>query len=202
MRELIHKPTPSGEDLLLELCQTHCADNPKILDYIQKRVLDQSCFFDRSCEKQKRKYKNLTIISLLCSAAIPVATFLTEYWDMVRLVVILLGSAVTAITSWLATDHTKDNWLRMRQKRELLLSVCYQYVTQTDAFADPKEVLLKQTHVVHLDAQGIPQKTIVTEQLIEGTKPDQSARDAKLVELCETILREENETWFRQKNEK
>lgn len=102
--------------------------------YIQNRVIEQIYWYDtKSVEKQQR-FKQLSIITVLLNAIIPVITFLSEYGITIRILIVSISSAAVAINAVLSLCSYKELWVQYRSSCELLKSILYRYFNRSGEF--------------------------------------------------------------------
>lgn len=107
--------------------------------YIKKRVIDQIEWYDNKSMVKQRRFKLLSVATILLNALIPVATLLTEYGITIRILIASISSAAVAINAILALCSYKELWVQYRSSCELLKSILYRYFNHTGEFYPIKD---------------------------------------------------------------
>ena len=102
--------------------------------YIQNRVIEQINWYAIKSVEKQRRFKQLSIITVLLNAIIPVVTFLSEYGITIRILIVLISSAAVAINAVLSLCSYKELWVQYRSSCELLKSILYRYFNRSGEF--------------------------------------------------------------------
>lgn len=104
--------------------------------YIQNRVLDQIDWYSHKASKNQTLFKRWMVLSIILSGLIPVLTLLsdTSYPLLIKLLITLISSSVTAISAFLSLYHFQDLWVQYRANCEILQSLLHRYLTHTGEF--------------------------------------------------------------------
>lgn len=108
--------------------------NEKTKLYIQERIIKQMDWYSTKCKAYKARYQRWTTASIIISAAIPVTSVLADGELITKLLIALLGAAVTGISAYLSLHNYKDIWSVYSSNREWLLSTLYLYFNQVGMF--------------------------------------------------------------------
>ena len=99
--------------------------------YIQNRVIEQINWYATKSVEKQRRFKQLSIITVLLNATIPVVTFLSEYGITIRILIVSISSAAVAINAVLSLCSYKELWVQYRSSCELLKSILYRYFNRS-----------------------------------------------------------------------
>ena len=83
---------------------------------------------------KQRHFKQLSVVTILLNALIPVATLLTEYGIAIRILIVSISSAAVAINAILALCSYRELWVQYRSSCELLKSILYRYFNHSGEF--------------------------------------------------------------------
>lgn len=103
--------------------------------YIQNRVLGQIDWYDKKAIHNQKRFKKWMIGSILLSACIPALTMFSDH-IIIKLIIIILSSAVTVISSILSLYHFQDLWIHYRSQCEILQSTLHCYFTKSGQFTN------------------------------------------------------------------
>lgn len=102
--------------------------------YIQNRVIPQIDWYNGKSIVKQRRFKLLSVVTILLNALIPVATLLTEYEIAIRILIASISSAAVAINAILALCSYKELWVQYRSSCELLKSILYRFFNRSGEF--------------------------------------------------------------------
>lgn len=113
-------------------------DNNEIINhYINDRLLAQIIWYDKKSIIYQKRYKELTILSTILSATIPILTLTLDFECAIifRFIIAVISSAVSVISSILVINKYKELWVQYRTNCELLKSILHRYYTHTGEFS-------------------------------------------------------------------
>ena len=128
-------------------------ENENIRNYIEIRIIPQMDYYSQSSRKNKKQYLNFKKLAIVFGALIPVATLFSDYGMLGKLVIVILGTSVSAITAYLELENYNKLWSSYRTKREQLLGVLMYYFTNAGAFATITDQKQKDTLLVEICEQ-------------------------------------------------
>ena len=99
-------------------------------DYIEKRLIEQIIWYDESAIKKQKRYKQLSIISIVLSGIIPIVSIFSKY--KYGTIAIIIISTLSALSSILLSII--NLCVEYRSACEILKSTLYKYFTKTDEF--------------------------------------------------------------------
>lgn len=122
-------------------------ENRNTKNYIKERILPQMKWYSDKSKESKRQYYNWMKISILFGAMIPVASVFADGEIWVKVLIAILGAAVTAINAINSLHNFRDLWLTYRKSRENLLRTLYCYFNNAGIFSqnstqEEKDILL------------------------------------------------------------
>lgn len=91
------------------------------IEYLNERLLDQIKWYDKKAIENQKNYKNLSVVSFIISATIPILAFLGENLA-VKIITAAAGAAVSVITYIININTYKDLWIQYRMNCEMLKS--------------------------------------------------------------------------------
>ena len=105
-------------------------------DYIEKRLIEQIIWYDESAIKKQKRYKQLSIISIVLSGIIPIVSIFSKYkYGTIAIIIISTLSALSSILlSIINLCEYHKLWVEYRSACEILKSTLYKYFTKTDEF--------------------------------------------------------------------
>jgi len=121
--------------------------NGNTRDYITNRILPQMKWYSNKSRESKRQYYFWMTFSIFLGAMIPVVSVFADGAIWVKVLLAILGAAVTAINAYLSLHNFKDLWLTYRNIREALLRTLYCYFNHAGIFSqndtqEEKDILL------------------------------------------------------------
>lgn len=122
-------------------------------NYIKIRVIPQMDYYSKSSRNNKKQYLRLKRLVIVFSALIPVATLFSDYGIWGKLVIVLFGTSVSAITAYLELQNYDKLWGSYRTKREQLLEVLMYYFMNAGAFSSIPDQKQKNTLLVEICEQ-------------------------------------------------
>lgn len=128
-------------------------ENENIRNYIEIRIIPQMDYYSQSSRKNKKQYLSFKKLAIVFGALIPVATLFSDYGMLGKLVIVILGTSVSAITAYLELENYNKLWSSYRTKREQLLGVLMYYFTNAGAFATITDQKQKDTLLVEICEQ-------------------------------------------------
>ena len=104
--------------------------------YIQNRLLGQIMWYDKQAICKQKKYKILSIISIILTAIIPAISLYTgfEYGIIASTGIAIFSAISTAIMSILNLCEYQKLWIEYRSNCEILKSVLYRFFTRSKEF--------------------------------------------------------------------
>lgn len=110
--------------------------------YIKNRILVQIDWYDKKSIQAQKKYKILSVSSVIITALIPIATLLLNLNSinlLIQILIALLSSAATVISGILALCKYKELWVQYRSNCELLKSVLHRFYTKSGEFSNKSD---------------------------------------------------------------
>ena len=106
-------------------------------EYIQNRLIAQIRWYSAKSRKEQKHYKQLSVVSIIVTAIIPIFTLLLDF-DCIntfaKIVIAVLSSCASVITGINTLYKHKELWVQYRTNCELLKSVLHRFYTQSDEF--------------------------------------------------------------------
>ena len=109
-------------------------ENEKTRQYIQERVITQMEWYRKKSSTYKAKYQHWMTASIILSGSIPVVSVFADGSIISKVVIAVLGAAVTGIGAYLSLHNYKELWNLYRVNREMLLSTLYLYFNHVGVF--------------------------------------------------------------------
>lgn len=108
----------------------NCSDLEK--NYIVGRLINQIIWYDTKAIEKQKKYKFLTIASIILTAAIPVLALFTnfDYGIVATVLITLFGTVSSAILSIINFCEFHKLWIQYRSNCEILKSILHRYFIQ------------------------------------------------------------------------
>lgn len=131
----MRKGQPSSRNALFEEWLKD-VQNPITADYIKDCVIGQMDWFGRESAKCKKGYKNWMLCSIIISGLIPVASVFADGTLVMKVIIAVLGSAVTVVSAYLRLQRYQELWGNYRYNREYLRSTLCSYFIKTGTFAN------------------------------------------------------------------
>lgn len=105
-------------------------------DYIEKRLIEQIIWYDNNAIKKQKRYKYLTIISIISSGSIPVVSIFTKckYGIIAIIIISILSTLSSILLSIINLCEYHKLWIGYRSACEVLKSTLYKYFTKTGEF--------------------------------------------------------------------
>lgn len=103
-----------------------------IKSYIQNRLIGQIKWYDNKSAKEQKVYKRLSVISIIITATIPIATLLLDFNCIncfVKILIAVFSSTATILSSINSLYKHRELWVQYRTNCELLKSVLHRYYT-------------------------------------------------------------------------
>ena len=116
--------------------QLKYVENQKTRDYIEYRLLDQIKYYGGSSRNSKSKYQILMTASIIVGALIPITAVFVRDALPIKLLIAILGAAVTAINALLSMYNYRDLWETHRGIRQGLERILYFYFNDVDIFSE------------------------------------------------------------------
>ena len=114
-------------------------DKTSIDCYIKNRLLPQIEWYDKKSIDCQKKYKKISIISVVLNGLIPIIVLLADYGLVVKLMVAIISSTTAVLTSIQILNNYKDLWVQYRTNCSLLKSVLHRFYTGSGEFANNNE---------------------------------------------------------------
>ena len=108
--------------------------NEKTKGYVKERIIKQMDWYREKSAAYKMKYQSWTMVSIILSGTIPIASVLADGGLIVKILIAALGAAVTSINAYLNLQNYKELWNVYRFNREWLLSTLYLYFNKVGVF--------------------------------------------------------------------
>lgn len=108
--------------------------NEKTKEYIKERILKQMDWYCDRSKIYKVKYQRWTTASIIISGAIPVTSVFADGGITAKILIAVLGAAVTSISAYLNLHNYRDMWRVYRWNREWLLNTLYLYFNKAGVF--------------------------------------------------------------------
>lgn len=105
--------------------------------YIQNRLIGQIKWYDNKSAKEQKVYKRLSVISIIITATIPIATLLLDFNYLncfVKILIAVFSSIATILSSINSLYKHRELWIQYRTNCELLKSVLHRYYTKSAEF--------------------------------------------------------------------
>lgn len=109
-------------------------ENERTKRYIQERIIKQMDWYRTKCNACKASYQRWMTVSIILSSVIPVASIFANGDIAAKVLIAVLGAAVTGINAYLSFQNYKSLWNTYRRNRELLLSTLYLYFNNAGIF--------------------------------------------------------------------
>lgn len=103
-------------------------------DYITERYKKQMEYYSSKSKSYQKKYHFWSVMSIVCSALVPVVTLGTDLCFIFKLLVALLGSVSTICSSILLHFRYQELWLRYRNTYSELEAEHEQYSTRIGSY--------------------------------------------------------------------
>lgn len=139
--------------------------NEKTKRYIQERVIKQMDWYRSKSNICKVKYQRWTILSIILSGAIPIASVFANGELFMKVLIAALGAMITGISAYLSLQNYNKLWNIYRSNRELLLSTLYMYFNNTGIFGqetdqDKRDTILIETCEKYFQQEVLDWKSI------------------------------------------
>lgn len=120
-------------------------DNTK--KYINNRILPQIKWYSSKSNQNKRKYYLWMTISIILGAMISVISVFANGSIWIKMIIAILGAAVTASNAYISLHCFKDLWIVYRKTHEILTRTLYCYFNNAGIYSqcstqNEKDVLL------------------------------------------------------------
>jgi hypothetical protein len=119
-------------------------------DYLKNRLDDQISWYSKKSASNQKLYKRLQMITIITAASIPFLSGYTEFHELVKIVIGLIGVIIASITAILSLNKYQENWLNYRTTAESLKHQKYLYITGTDPYHEENafNVLVQQVETL------------------------------------------------------
>jgi hypothetical protein len=119
-------------------------------DYLKNRLDDQISWYSKKSASNQKMYKRLQMITIITAASIPFLSGYTEFHELVKIVIGLIGVIIASITAILSLNKYQENWLNYRTTAESLKHQKYLYITGTDPYHEENafNVLVQQVETL------------------------------------------------------
>lgn len=141
-----------------------------VRNYLEVRVIPQMEYYSKSSRKNKKQYLKLRTLTIVFSALIPIATLFSEYGMAGKLVIMILGALVSAITLYLELQNYDMLWRAYRVKREQLLGTLMCYFMNAGEFAVVSDQNRKDTMLVEICEQCMSEEHKIWQGIIDTKK--------------------------------
>lgn len=149
-------------------------------NYIKIRVIPQMDYYSKSSRNNKKQYLRLKRLVIVFSALIPVATLFSDYGIWGKLVIVLFGTSVSAITAYLELQNYDKLWGSYRTKREQLLEVLMYYFMNAGAFSSIPDQKQKNTLLVEICEQCMAEEHQFWQGLIDTRNTGQENKNKEI----------------------
>lgn len=136
-------------------------------NYMKIRVIPQMEYYSKSSRNSKKQYLSLKRLVIVFGALIPVATLFSDYGILGKLVIVLLGTSISAITAYLELQNYDKLWSSYRTKREQLLGILMHYFMNAGVFASVSDRKQKDTLLVEICEQCMSEEHQFWQGLID-----------------------------------
>ena len=161
----------SRDQIWMELLDK--VEDESIKAYFQSRLLPNINWFHFAARANKKKYMTWSVVSLVVSAIIPVASVFSDGSMFMKALLAALGSTVTFIGGYLMLYDSRNMWNCYSTAREELVRTAFQYFTKTGEFSacsnesernklliDQSEAIMGKIHEMYgkddKETQGVP----------------------------------------------
>lgn len=127
----------SGRDDALEKLISQIS-NSMTKDYINNRVISQMKWYSRRSKECKRRYQVSMMVAIILGALIPVVAVIANGDLWIKVLLAMLGAAVTAVNACLSLFKFGELWIEYRNAREGLLRIIYYYFNNANVFEQEK----------------------------------------------------------------
>ena len=114
-------------------------DKARIDCYIKNRLLSQIEWYDIKSNDFQKKYKRISILTVILNGLIPIIILLADYGLIIKLIIALISSTTAVLTSVQILNNYKDLWVQYRTNCSLLKSILHQFYTGSGEFANRDE---------------------------------------------------------------
>jgi len=114
-------------------------DKVSIDCYIKNRLLSQIEWYDKKSSDFQKKYKRISILTVVLNSLIPIIILLADYGLIVKLLIAVISSTTAVLTSIQILNNYKDLWVQYRTNCALLKSVLHRFYTGASEFASKDE---------------------------------------------------------------
>ena len=88
------------------------AENIQPYDYVEQRLKQQMAYYSNSCRKLQKRYRILTFINIVTTAAVPVFSLSVD--DMGRTaqyIIAVLGATASIVSGITFFEKLRDKWV-------------------------------------------------------------------------------------------
>jgi hypothetical protein len=103
-------------------------------DYLKNRLDDQISWYSKKSASNQRMYKRLQMITIITAASIPFLSGYSDFHEIVKIVIGLIGVIIASITAILSLNKYQENWMEYRTAAESLKHQKYLYLTGSDPY--------------------------------------------------------------------
>lgn len=99
------------------------AENIQPYDYVEQRLKQQMAYYSNSCRKLQKRYRILTFINIVTTAAVPVFSLSVD--DMGRTaqyIIAVLGATASIVSGITFFEKLRDKWVLERATYEKIKS--------------------------------------------------------------------------------
>lgn len=109
--------------------------NENTKKYISNRILPQIKWYSLQSAEKKHKYYFWMTVSIILGVAISSISVLANGSALIKLVIAILGAAVTASNAYISLHSFKDLWIVYRKTHETLTRTVYCYFNNAGIFS-------------------------------------------------------------------
>ncbi|MCI9211120.1 MAG: DUF4231 domain-containing protein [Eubacterium sp.] len=109
--------------------------NENTKEYINNRILPQIRWYSLRSEEKKHKYYFWMTVSIVLGSAISSISVLANGSTWMKLIIAILGAAVTASNAYISLHSFKDLWVVYRKTHETLTQALYYYFTNAGVYS-------------------------------------------------------------------
>ena len=142
-------------------------ENENTRNYINIRIIPQMQYYNQSSRKNKKQYLSFKKLAIILGALIPVATLFSDCGIWGKLVIVLFGTSLSAITAYLELQNSEKLWILYRVKREQLLEILMYYFTNAGNFATISDQRQKDALLVEICEQYMSEEYLFWKGLVD-----------------------------------
>lgn len=110
--------------------------NLKPDEYIKNRLDDQINWYDKKSATQKKCYYWSKVVTLICTASIPVISVAFRHQSFTVIVTALIAAIATVTEGILTLTKWHEKWIAYRSNAEALKREEYSYLTSSGAYSE------------------------------------------------------------------